>query len=473
VKALLASPPVASPATSVAPIEDRRYGRRMAPGRPASTPWVLAGRTVVALVLVAAACTRSTTTTSAPPASATGMGTLSGAPVSGLPGLLLIKDADGNLVTLRPDGSQRTTLAEVAPGELDIGQATWSADGGRVAWAQLDTVDGHPTPSIVTSDPGGQDRLQAPTPIWPFYLSWDPTGKRVGFLGSRGEGVEMGVVEQPQPHGVPIRPIGSGPFFYFSWGPDGQHLLAHTGAARLDELRLDGRSTPVESQPGEFQAPVWSADGSSYVYSLPRSGGGDGQRLVVRDVAAGGEPKVLATPKGSLSFVLSPDGQRVAYRALGPGEQDFYDRSYPTKATDVGVTVVDADGGDSTLVTPGPAIAFYWSPDGTRLLILEPVYVPSGQILFRWRIWDGRDTFSTGLFQPSFSLLQEYVPFFSQYAQSSTLWAPDGSAFAYPADSSSGPPVIMVQPAEPGAEPFVAGQGSFVAWRPSSDDTGL
>ena len=411
-------------------------------------------------MLVSAACTGDRAETPAPSGSA------SAATATSLPGRLLVKDANGNLVTLRPDGTDLVMLAEQAPEALQVLQATWAPDGTRVAWAQLTAAADTVSPQLVTSGPRGEDQLETQMPVAPFYLSWDPTSSRIAFLGPAGDRFQMGVVEQPQPAGSPVSALARGAPFYFSWGPDGDRMLVHVGRDRLDELHLDGTATVVDPRPGDFQAPVWSVDGTTFVYAV-RGADAQDQRLVVRR-AGGGAARVIATPRGSLSFVVSPDGRRVAYQALGPNERDLFDRELALRATDVGVTVVDTRTGETVKVTTGPAVSFSWSPTGERLAVLEPIYRPTGQIYFRWDVWDGDHEFLTGGFVPSLSLLSEYAPFFSQYAQSSTIWAPDGSAFAYPANSSSGPPIVWVQPADGSAEAYPVGQGSFVAWSPDA-----
>jgi hypothetical protein len=132
----------------------------------------------------------------------------------------------------------------------------------------------------------------------------------------------------------------------------------------------------------------------------------------------------------------------------------------------VGVTVLDLETGSSRRVSRDLAAAWYWSPDGSRLAVLEPEYRGDGPILFHWRVWDGEEDFLTPTFSPALSLLQETTPFFSQYAQSWSMWAPDGAAFAFPIDLPDAPGTIVVQPVEPLGRPFALGRGTFVAWSP-------
>jgi TolB protein len=150
-------------------------------------------------------------------------------------------------------------------------------------------------------------------------------------------------------------------------------------------------------------------------------------------------------------FEPSPDGARVAYRLDAPD------------GTETGVYVQSLDGGPATRVTRTDTIAFFWSPAGDRLLLLtgDPNSGP-----FRWRVWQGRERFVGDTFVPSPTFLRDYLPFFDQYAQTITPWAPDGSAFAY-AGLHEGESGIWVQPLA-GPRRLI-GDGAFVTWTPTPD----
>ena len=81
----------------------------------------------------------------------------------------------------------------------------------------------------------------------------------------------------------------------------------------------------------------------------------------------------------------------------------------------------------------------------------------------RWSVWTTDGLESVVEFDPEPSFINEFVPFFDQYAQSVSLWAPDGSAFAFPGtiDGESG---IWVQPTDGDATRI--GDGTWVSWAP-------
>ena len=377
--------------------------------------------------------------------------------------LAVVRD-DGVLYTMRPDGSDVVELIAGGDRALSAVQPAWSPDGTRLAWVVSDPAAGPVVGGIAVAGPRGEHPVVSATPFVPYYLSWDPTGTKVAFLGSAGDPnfpVEMGVLEVGPESTEPKPVAGGSPFLYFAWGPDGSTVLAHAGYERLEEIRLNGRSTSVTPRPGLFATPAWSADGRTLVYV--ERGADDLQRLIA-DAGDGGKPRTLVEGRGAVSFVLRPDGAAVAYQVLGPGEGDFFDRR-PSEPGD-GVRVVDLRTGATRRATRIRAMTYWWSPDGERLLTFAPQPEAPNTIPFGWQVWDGTSTSAVqGLHSPTLSVLQDYAPFFTQYAQSTTPWAPDGSAFAFAAESPDGAGRIVVQ--EVDGEPIVVGEGVYVTWSPA------
>ena len=366
--------------------------------------------------------------------------------VSALTGRLAVLDATGNLVTVNPDGSGEVVLVEVVPGTSQVRQPTWSPDGSRVAWVLVEATEDEMLAAVVaTSTDRGARPTEATTAVVPFYLSWDPTSSRIAYLGGRETDVELGIVETERGRGTAL---DTGQPFYLSWAPGGDQLLVHVGEDRLERLALNGSLTTVADRPGTFFAPVWTSDGRTFVYASAEE---DGQQLVVHD-ARERAGRALVAFDGLVRFVVSPDGRRIAFQVL---ERE---RALPLSVIDVrtGKTVEIADG-----ITGG----FFWSPGGERLLYLTPD-PDEEQFWYRWGVWDGRSSFTTPRFLPSLLVVQEYLPFFEQYAQSMSLWSPDGSAFVYPGENEAGERGIWVQSAEPDRAPVLVADGTFVAWSP-------
>jgi hypothetical protein len=172
----------------------------------------------------------------------------------------------------------------------------------------------------------------------------------------------------------------------------------------------------------------------------------------VQDVARARADDLLSF-SGSISFVVNPDGSRIAFQVL-EGANDVQPLS-----------VIDLATGDIEEVSSSFVPAFFWSPRGDRLLHLLPEQ-DAGRVWFRWAVWGGNETLTSHRFYPSQTFGSEYLPFFEQYAQSMSLWAPDGTAFAYAGINEAGEEGVWVQSVRPPGAPVRVMAGSFATWSP-------
>jgi hypothetical protein len=395
-------------------------------------------RVAVALVLVGLVGSSCTS----PEGPAEPLASPVGVPALGAAGdrLVVIRE-DGNLVTMRPDGTDVIALTREAGRGVTVRQPMWSPDGRRLAWVELVSEDGPARTFLATSGPSGLDRDRVLLDVGAFFLQWDPTGSRVAYLGSVLGTIGLGVVEGTQ-DGLELRKIGAGQPLYVSWSPRGDRLLVHVNGDDLGVTSLDGRIDDLGETPAAFQAPIWLDDGRM-VYAVDD---GPRTRLVVR---RGDRVRTLATVPEGIVFVAHDGSGKIAYRPVGRGGRGG------------AVYVTDLDGSPPVLVTRQETAAFYWSPAGDELLILA--VEPQDELAFTWRVWAGKERFRGQPFLPSPEFLQQYVPFFDQYSQGMTLWSPDGSAFAY-AGLHDGVAGIWVQPVRPDAPPTFVSDGSVVAW---------
>jgi TolB protein len=395
---------------------------------------------LVAIAAFAAACTGS-----APDGPSGALPSLDTLPDASPGDRLLVLLDDGSIVTVEPDGGGRVALRRDEGLDVEARQPVWSPDGRSVAWVELGTAGPPLSSTLVTSRPDGSGRSEVVVDTGTFFLQWDPTSSRIAYLGNFRDAIGMGIAEPRADGGDVATTLGVGQPFYLSWSPEGERLLIHVGSETLGTIDLEGELVPVGDRPGVFHAPVWLADGR-FVYAAED---GDRQHLVVRD---GDLPTQLVRFRGAIEFVVSPGGDRVAYR-IDAGE------GFGT------VAVVDLESARSRPVTDLPTSAFHWSPDGRRLLLMTPAE-GDDPTAHRWRVWDGSDTDAIGpTFLPSPTYLREYLPFFGQFAQTMTLWAPDGRSFAFPGliDDRAG---IWVQDLDSDEPTFVLEDGSMVAWSP-------
>jgi TolB protein len=391
---------------------------------------------MIATAIVAAACTGAPEGPS---------GALSSLPEPLHGERLLVLMDDGAVVTVAPDGSELRSVAASRGEDVDVKQPVWSPDGRSVAWAEFEVDDAGAHSRVVASDPEGASRTEFDVETATFFLQWDPTSSRIAYLGSYRGAVGMGVAERGADGSPTAVTLGAGRPFYLSWAPDGDLLLIHVGTRTLGTLDLEGNLEEIGDAPGIFQAPVWLADGRM-VYAVIE---GRRQTLVVRD---GGAPRELVRFTGAIEFVASPDGTRVAYRVTGedgPG----------------GVSVVNLRSRRSASIIRTATSAFHWSPDGKRLLLMTREESDDAAV-HRWMVWERGEATPLGpAFEPSPTFLRDYVPFYGQYAQTMTLWAPDGRSFAF-AGSIGERAGIWVQELDATEPTLVLDGGSVVAWSP-------
>lgn len=400
---------------------------------------------VVALVIVGAACSSGAgTTTTVPSAEANRLVVLAG---------------PGSLLTMNPDGSDTVTLVDGS--DRLVIQPTWSPGGERLAWTEVVSPSASDPVVVVTARPDGSDRIRTPVGNPPFYLSWNPSGEGLVLLRNGATQLEAGFIDVAGGGGIEST-IASGQPFYFAWDPTGSEILANIGVGnRLETIPiapLDEAGASLGVDPGLFQAPAWVGDQLFWV----RQSGDDIQELVVSG-PAGDAPRVLATYEGFVHFVVSPDGERLAYRIL--------DQAPPAVAVAFGaqsgaspagaLTVVDVESGDSTVVDESNPVTFFWSPDSQKVL-----YLSSASVGFAWSVWNGETTTQFEAFVPSTTLGRDYLPFFDQFAASIEFWAPDSESFVYAGTVDDQDVGIWVQPLE-GPARRVA-DGVFAAFIPAA-----
>lgn len=393
----------------------------------------------------------TSTTTAAPvPPSTFPASSTSFVPVVPLVDRLVIIAGDGNVVTMKPDGQDQEHLTDDAGTTTGYFQPIWSPDGSSVVVSRI-APDGF---TLLNVDIGAGTSSTVPTQSNAFYFYWSPTSDRLAYLSNGSAGLDLAVASfgaEPVTEN-----IAAGAPFYFSWSPDGTELATLVGRQDLSRLPAEpGAAATDIAPPGDFVNPVWTDAG---LYYVSPAGGVD--RLVVE--AADGSTQVLARAPASTAFTATRDGDRVAVQSVG--ELNGIEASYqeaPLLPLNR-VVVIERATGELTSVTEGPAVAFFWSPAGDQLLVLDTSEA-SGTL--RWQVWANGELHRLVDFVPSPVFFDTFLPFFSQYALSMSLWAPDGTAFAFPG-LIEGSPGIYVQNVSGGPPTLVAEGGDWVTWSP-------
>ncbi len=393
-----------------------------------SVSWVLA------LTLLVAACTGSGPSTTATAALRE--------PPSGQ-GRLVVLDDQGNIVTLNPDGSDRIQITDDAGPTVRYFQPVWSPVSSTIAWGEARSSGS----AVGIADGEGTNLQIAELPAFPFYLYWAPGGDRIGVLHNGGPGVlDFEVVDVDD---LSARVLDSGSPYYFSWSPDGKEIVVHVGGDRLSVVDDSGDITPLNETRPNYLAPRWTSEGILYLSP-------DGVSLQ----APGGEPRVLITADGFVSFVANPTGSRVAVQVLAgePSSLTVGLDPVPEARRNV-VSVVDVATGEVDVVSDGASLGFFWSPNGEKLMML---LLSSTEGDVDVAVWESGDTRVLTRLRLPASLIRDVLQFNDQYAQSWQMWAPNSSAFAIPGEreEESGVWVVSLD----GSEPVLVSDGEWAAW---------
>ena len=194
---------------------------------------------------------------------------------------------------------------------------------------------------------------------------------------------------------------------------------AQTLYSSLKTIAIDNSArvaTVVYSKAANLQAPNWSKDGSSVVFS--EDGG------VWKIAAKGGAPEAINTAPASHcsgSHGFSPDGTLLAISCTTPDKPGSR------------VYVVPAQGGTPRLITENPGSYWHtWSPDGKTIVFTRPNKGGGGNI-FAIPAGGGSETaLTTGpgtSDDPDYSPDGQYIYFNSDRNGSMQIWRmrPDGS----------------------------------------------
>ena len=349
----------------------------------------------------------------------------------------------GDITVLGPGADRNALYVERADGF--VAQPTWSPDGRLVAFSRASSTE-----SWLVIGPGTGGTLAAyETPFVAFYIHWSPDGRFVAMLGAADSQVGLAILDLDT--GL-VEIVDSALSYYFHWSPDSSRLLTHLDNSRLQIIDpASGEITPVATFDfvwSAFQAPSWMPDGRSILYVRPAGDQSEEppDELVIHDLDSG-EIDVIATGAGFFAFAVSPDGANVAY-------------SLHNLARTTSMYLVEPDGGQVAEVDAPNTVAWQWSPDSRKILLLG---INEESRLSMDVYEDGAITAYPAI-TPSDNFLRSYIPFWNQYGHSHTLWAPDSSAFVYTAADQGGA-YVLLQPLEED-RPILLGAGSMAVFSP-------
>lgn len=366
---------------------------------------------------------------------------------------LLILDESSNVIVYERSGGATRRITSYEPGTSAAFQPIW-AGRDHIFFSEASAT----AAALVATTNDGAEVLRVDLPSAPFYYAAEPGSTSDGSAGRalslRSEAGAPDLIAEMVAEDGSVTVVGNESPFYFSWAPQGGEIVAHIGSSRLETLLKSGDQ--VDPAPGIFQAPWWTERGIVYLRTV-----GSSQRVAIKD---GNTVRDLAVVTGPAQMVSG--GDRLAIQPLVGQERGGVEvglQALPS-VPNGRLSVIDLESGEITQVTSSLTALFQWDPTGTRLLYGVPGSAPG---TLAWEVWADGVTSEFAEFELDPVWLSTFVPFFDQYAQSMTLWAPSGDAFAFPG-TVGGAPGVWIQELGP-AEPVRISSGNWVTWEPAED----
>jgi Tol biopolymer transport system component len=393
-------------------------------------------------------------------------------------GLIAFLSIDGNIYTIDQGAQHKTQITKDAVvGSSDplmfYGLPIWSPDSQSIAFVSYIGVRGqNPTSmGLYTARKDGTHLTQAITSTDPLvFWYWAPDSKRVSYISTlSNSNLAFQVVSAD---GATKQLVDAGSPYYWAWSPDGQTVLAHNGThLSLLQVGQNVNEQDLNFRPAEFKAPAFSPDGKQMLVA-----GADDQghtSLLLAD-AQGQNAKALAAYTGSIAFVWSPDGQRVAY----------LQSDSPDPGSTGHLVVIDPSGKSKPVELSGSDVyAFFWSPDSKSLAYFTqdlaasgPTPTPhargsssGGNFIMKLSVMDAHNGASHAVesYPPTERFLS-VIPYFDQYAHALTIWSPDSRYLVVSAyRTTDGVPGVWVVDASGHVDPRFVAEGwlGFWSWK--------
>jgi len=391
-------------------------------------------------------------------------------------GLIAYLSTDGNIYTIDQAGQHKTQITKDAFADnnrfMFYGLPTWSPDSQSIAFVSYTGLHGQnpSSMSLFTARKDGTKLTQALTSTDPLvYWSWAPDSQRLGFISATANNNLTFQVMNPD--GKSKQLVDAGSPYYWSWAPDSHTVLAHNGT-NLSLLQV-GQTVSEQAlnfQAADFKTPAFSPDGKQMLVAGVDAKGNTA--LLLAD-SQGQNVKSLAVYTGTIAFLWSTDGRRVAYL-----------QSDSSAAGATGhLVVVDPSAKAKPVELKGSDVfAFFWSPDSNSLAYFTqdltaagPTPTPdasgsssSGSFILKVSVLDAHSGANHAVvsFPPSERFLS-VIPYFDQYHHSLTIWSPDSKNLVLSAYRSDGTPGVWVVDASGHLDPLFLDQGwlGFWSWK--------
>lgn len=234
--------------------------------------------------------------------------------------------------------------------------------GGKLifeSWGVSDSVGGVPNFDIWVADEDGTglERL-TDSPGYEGTATWSPDGGRIAFSSDRHGNYDVFVMNADGSGEKRLTSSRTGELWP-TWSPNGRRI-AYAKGTELWTMKVDGsdKQKVYGSRGQAVRLSDWSPDGRWIGFTLGNIS--QGWDIEVIHPNGSGLKKLVASKKNEEGVKWSPDGKKIAFnRFVGCERACHFD-----------IIVANADGTGQKNVTKDPLSWEYspvWSPDGSQL----------------------------------------------------------------------------------------------------------
>lgn len=393
---------------------------------------------------------------------------------------------NGQLCTVAPDGSDLRCLTP--PGRIFQFPA-WSPDGLYLAAIGGDRLGGGVfVVADQAADPAASNLIElyySQSQI-PFYLYWSPDSRQMSFLANHPEGgIGFHLASLATRSN---RLLTTGQPFFWDWTSAADQILIHTGSsgpeARLAFIDPLGQGQGENiTQPGFFQAPGIAPSGRFWAFA--ELDAFEQSQMVV--ISESGAIHTTIPHEGAVALSWSPRREHLAFISPPAPTNHFYGPLRLLEMTSGMVRMLGDEG----------VLAFFWSPNGRIIAYLRiaettggeddisisgvanhgpptnghgpPLSARAEQILLTLELWivevgSGRRR-QLIAFQPPPLFVNQFMPFFDQYALSHRLWSPDSDAVVLPLITDDTIQILVVPINGDPPRAIAEGMMAFWSWQ--------
>ena len=280
---------------------------------------------------------------------------------------LLFSVVSGDLWVMNADGTGRSQLARGF-----ISQYRWSPDGQRIAFLRERTTGRNIFEDlwVMRADGKAQTRIV----IGATYPSWSPDGQRIAYASDNMNDDGIHVVNVDGTGDIKITPADLGGF-ETAWAPDGSAIaFASLGDKDIMLINPDGGGlTNLTNGVADDDGPVWSPDSRQILFTTSPEDNQLESEVAVMNRDGSGRSALTAHVGFDLSPDWSPDGSKIVYTEVDPDDAE--------------ILVMNADGSEKLNVSHDSEAedSFADWGGGTSSLIHSSSFPPSLRERWLWK----------------------------------------------------------------------------------------